>query len=305
MILNYDHSSSRLAELESSAEWNRNFEERDIAELFSRPLEFLPTNAVPKSSPTSNLLFKKTLEQVGEFAQECKIVEPYKPNPVDYTLLNKDGAKEALAERQAEYNAVHLKPFTPLPSRLPLIKQVELCIFSKKAMQNKYVTLSAILALTNMTCVRAEPFFSEISDAAMGIKKGQVCGARVTLVDWQMFNFIDTLVQVVMPRLRDFGGVNPKASGDASLTLNLNEQAMALFPGVESVLEMFPQLFEFQIIFKTTAQTEAELLQLLSSFQIPFLGSAVDDDVKGSDEPVDPWAEFKKKRKPPKKQQRK
>jgi hypothetical protein len=130
MVLNYDHDSpmASLEALERTKEWNRSIPENELEELFSMPLEKLPTKPFSNDTPvTTNLL---TLENStkGDKLQSRK--KRRLPNPIDYTIVRKEDWNKDVGPVQAE-------PYAPLPSRLPLLKKVVLKIWAEEAVKSK------------------------------------------------------------------------------------------------------------------------------------------------------------------------
>ncbi len=105
------------------------------------------------------------------------------------------------------------------------------------------------------------------SIAGFKLREGQLIGTKVTLRGENMYNFMEKLVRVALPRVRDFRGI-PKTSfdGKGNYTLGIKEQL--IFPEIEydSVLK----IRGMDIIFVTTAKTNEEALSLLSAFKMPF-----------------------------------
>ena len=105
------------------------------------------------------------------------------------------------------------------------------------------------------------------SIAGFKLREGQPIGVKVTLRGEEMYNFMEKLIKVVLPRVRDFRGVNPKAfDGFGNYTLGIKEQV--IFP--EIVYDNIVKLRGMDIVFVTTAKTNEEAFELLSGFGMPF-----------------------------------
>lgn len=105
------------------------------------------------------------------------------------------------------------------------------------------------------------------SIAGFKLREGQPIGVKVTLRGEEMYNFMEKLIKVVLPRVRDFRGVNPKAfDGFGNYTLGIKEQV--IFP--EIVYDNIVKLRGMDIVFVTTAKTNEEAYELLSGFGMPF-----------------------------------
>lgn len=92
-------------------------------------------------------------------------------------------------------------------------------------------------------------------------------GVRVTLRDVNMYEFLDRLISVSLPRIRDFRGINPKGfDGRGNYTLGVTEQI--IFPEID--IDKVNKITGMDITFVTTAQTDEEAMQLLKEFGMPF-----------------------------------
>ena len=105
------------------------------------------------------------------------------------------------------------------------------------------------------------------SIAGFKIREGQEIGAKVTLRGEKMYNFMEKLIKISLPRVRDFRGVSNKAfDGKGNYTLGIKEQI--IFPEIE--YDQVLKVRGMDIVFVTTAKTNEEALELLSGFGMPF-----------------------------------
>ena len=105
------------------------------------------------------------------------------------------------------------------------------------------------------------------SIAGFKLREGQPIGVKVTLRGENMYNFMEKLIKVSLPRVRDFRGVSPKAfDGFGNYTLGIKEQL--IFPEIE--FDNIVKLRGMDIVFVTTAKTNEEAFELLSGFGMPF-----------------------------------
>src|SRR5204863_609476 len=99
------------------------------------------------------------------------------------------------------------------------------------------------------------------------LRKGQVIGAKVTLRGDRMYEFLERLIKMALPRIRDFRGISPKAfDGRGNYTLGVADQA--IFPEVE--LDKIKRNIGFDVTIVTTAKTNEEAKSLLSEMGMPF-----------------------------------
>ena len=105
------------------------------------------------------------------------------------------------------------------------------------------------------------------SIAGFKLREGQTIGCKVTLRGENMYVFMEKLIRVALPRVRDFRGINPKAfDGKGNYTLGLKEQI--IFPEIE--YDNILKIRGMDIVFVTTAKTNEEAYALLAGFGMPF-----------------------------------
>ena len=103
--------------------------------------------------------------------------------------------------------------------------------------------------------------------AGFKLRQGQAIGCKVTLRGENMYNFLDKLISITLPRVRDFRGVSPKAfDGRGNYTLGLTEQL--IFSEIE--YDNVVKVRGMDIVFVTTAKTNEEAYDLLAAFGMPF-----------------------------------
>ena len=108
---------------------------------------------------------------------------------------------------------------------------------------------------------------SKKANASFKLREGMPIGVKVTLRKNKMYEFIDRFVNVALPRVRDFRGVNPKSfDGNGNFALGLKEQFV--FPEIE--YDNVDSVRGMDIIFVTSAKSDAEGKELLSGFDFPF-----------------------------------
>ncbi len=105
------------------------------------------------------------------------------------------------------------------------------------------------------------------SIAGFKLREGQSIGTKVTLRGENMYNFMEKLIRIALPRVRDFRGISPKSfDGFGNYTLGIKEQL--IFPEVE--YDNVLKIRGMDIVFVTTAKTNEEALELLKAFGMPF-----------------------------------
>ena len=105
------------------------------------------------------------------------------------------------------------------------------------------------------------------SIAGFKLREGQPIGCKVTLRGENMYNFMDKLIKLALPRVRDFRGISKTAfDGRGNYTLGIKEQL--IFPEID--YDQVVKVMGMDIVFVTTAKTNEEALHLLSAFGLPF-----------------------------------
>lgn len=132
---------------------------------------------------------------------------------------------------------------------------------------DKKVVESAITELTTITGQQAVAARSKKDISNFKLRKGMPVGVRVTLRDNHMYEFLDRLISVALPRIRDFKGINDKGfDGRGNYTLGVSEQI--IFPEIN--IDKINKIQGMDITFVTTATTDVEALELLKQFGLPF-----------------------------------
>lgn len=98
------------------------------------------------------------------------------------------------------------------------------------------------------------------------LRKGMPVGVRVTLRGERMYEFLERLISISLPRVRDFKGINNKFDGQGNYTLGITEQI--IFPEID--IDKITKILGVEITFVTTAKTDEEASSLLKQFGIPF-----------------------------------
>lgn len=133
--------------------------------------------------------------------------------------------------------------------------------------QDKKLVDNAVEELTLITGQRAVKTKAKKSVSNFKLREGMHIGARVTLRQKQMYEFLDRLVSVALPRVRDFRGINDKSfDGRGNYTMGIKEQIV--FPEID--LDKVSNITGMDVTFVTSAKTDAEALALLKALGLPF-----------------------------------
>lgn len=135
-----------------------------------------------------------------------------------------------------------------------------------EATQDKKLIDIAINELTAITGQKAVPTLSRKDISNFKVRKKMPIGVRVTLRRERMYEFLERLIRVALPRIRDFKGIQGKLDGRGNYTLGITEQI--IFPEIN--IDNINKLMGMNITFVTSANTDEEGYALLKAFGLPF-----------------------------------
>lgn len=150
---------------------------------------------------------------------------------------------------------------------VPKLEKIVVNIGCGDATTNSKLLEAAMKDLETITGQKPVATKAKKSIAGFKLREGQAIGCKVTLRDEKMYNFLDKLISITLPRVRDFRGISNKAfDGRGNYTLGLTEQL--IFPEIE--YDDVVKVRGMDIVFVTTAKTNDEALDLLKGFGMPF-----------------------------------
>lgn len=151
--------------------------------------------------------------------------------------------------------------------KVPRLEKIVLNASIKEATQNVKLLETAAEELSLITGQKAQIRRARKSIANFKLREGMPIGARVTLRGARMWEFLDRLIHIALPRVRDFRGVNPKAfDGRGNYSLGVTEQI--IFPEIN--YDRVSKVTGMNIAFVTTAENDVEGRALLRHIGIPF-----------------------------------
>ena len=150
--------------------------------------------------------------------------------------------------------------------QVPVLEKIVINQGLGQAIGDKKILETAIEELTKITGQRAVTTRSKKDISNFKLRKGMPIGARVTLRQNKMHEFLERLVAVALPRIRDFKGINDKFDGQGNYTLGITEQI--IFPEID--IDKINKILGMEITFVTTAKTDEEAYALLKQFGLPF-----------------------------------
>lgn len=150
---------------------------------------------------------------------------------------------------------------------LPRLQKVVVNMGVGKALQEKNRLEQAAEHLTQLTGQKAQVTKAKVAISGFRLREGNPIGCRVTLRGQRMYEFMDRLISIALPRIRDFRGVNPKSfDGHGNYSLGLTEQMV--FPEIDPDKVTHTQGMDITFVISTNSDDESR--ELLREFGMPF-----------------------------------
>lgn len=173
--------------------------------------------------------------------------------------LKKDYSERIVPALQKEFNYSTVM-------QVPKLKKIVINQGLGEATQDKKIIETALTELTAITGQKAVATLSRKDISNFKVRKKMPIGAMVTLRKDKMYEFLERLVRVALPRIRDFKGIESKLDGRGNYTLGITEQI--IFPEIN--IDNISKLMGMNITFVTSANTDEEGFALLKQFGLPF-----------------------------------
>ncbi len=150
--------------------------------------------------------------------------------------------------------------------QVPRLKKIVLNQGVGQAIADKKLLESGVKELTDIAGQKAVLTYSSKDISNFKLRRNMPIGIMVTLREERMYEFLERLISVALPRIRDFKGINPKLDGRGNYTLGITEQI--IFPEID--LDKVTKIMGLQITFVTSANSDEEAFALLKNFGLPF-----------------------------------
>lgn len=150
--------------------------------------------------------------------------------------------------------------------QVPILKKIVINQGLGDAVSDKKIVEVAVKELTAISGQKAVATLSKKDISNFKLRKKMPIGVMVTLRREQMYEFLEKLVRVALPRIRDFKGIDSKLDGRGNYTLGIQEQI--IFPEIN--IDNISKLLGMNITFVTSAKTDEEGYALLKAFGLPF-----------------------------------
>lgn len=153
------------------------------------------------------------------------------------------------------------------PMQVPRVSKIVLNIGVKEAVTDKKILQGVQKILTRIAGQLAVQTVAKKSIAGFKIRKGMPLGVTVTLRGNRMYEFLDRLINLALPTVRDFRGVPSKFDGQGNYNLGVKE--WVVFPGVD--YDSFSKIYGLNVSIETTTKNDHEARALLKGFNMPFV----------------------------------
>ena len=150
--------------------------------------------------------------------------------------------------------------------QVPVLKKITINQGMGQAVADKKLIEVAQQELTLITGQKALLTYSRKDISNFKLRKGMPIGVKVTLRGARMYEFLERLIAVSLPRIRDFKGINQKLDGRGNYTLGIKEQI--IFPEID--IDKITKVLGMEITFTTSTEKDEEALALLREFGLPF-----------------------------------
>ena len=151
--------------------------------------------------------------------------------------------------------------------QVPRISKITVNMGVGEAVADKKMMDAAVADLTKITGQKPLITKSRKAIASFKLRAGLAVGAKVTLRGRRMYEFLDRLINIALPRVRDFRGLNPKSfDGRGNYTLGIKEHI--IFPEID--YDKTAEIWGMDVVVCTTAETDDEARALLAAFNFPF-----------------------------------
>jgi large subunit ribosomal protein L5 len=150
--------------------------------------------------------------------------------------------------------------------QVPVLEKIVINEGLGMAVADKKIIETAIAELTAITGQKAVQTLSKKDIAQFKVRKQMPIGVRVTLRHQMMYEFLERLIRVALPRIRDFNGIDSKFDGRGNYTLGITEQIILPEINIDSI----QHILGMNITFVTSAKTDEEGFALLKEFGLPF-----------------------------------
>ncbi len=215
----------------------------------------------PREAAKAEALAAKAARKAAADKKAAAAAKPRTPKPADYVPRMKQRyTKEIRAKLKEEFSYTN-------EMQIPRLEKIVINMGVGEATADSKKLTSAIEALTAIAGQKPVATKAKKSIAQFKLREGMSVGAKVTLRKDQMYEFLDRLVTIALPRVKDFRGLNGKSfDGRGNYAMGIKEHIV--FPEIN--YDQIDQIWGMDIVVCTTARSDAEAKALLKEFDFPF-----------------------------------
>jgi len=203
---------------------------------------------------------RKEAARERQAAPAAGAVEAPVASPAEMPRLQKRYLEEVREKLRAEFNYKN-------PMQVPRLEKIVINMGVGEATADQKTLDSAVAELTAISGQKPVKTLAKKAIAGFKIRKGLPIGCKVTLRKARMYEFMDRLITIALPRVRDFRGIQGKGfDGRGNFAMGMKEQIV--FPEIN--YDRVDAVRGMDIVFVTTARTDAEAKALLKAFDLPF-----------------------------------
>ena len=203
---------------------------------------------------------RKEAARERQAAPAAGAVEAPVASPAEMPRLQKRYLEEVRGKLRAEFNYKN-------PMQVPRLEKIVINMGVGEATADQKTLDSAVAELTAISGQKPVKTLAKKAIAGFKIRKGLPIGCKVTLRKARMYEFMDRLITIALPRVRDFRGIQGKGfDGRGNFAMGMKEQIV--FPEIN--YDRVDAVRGMDIVFVTTARTDAEAKALLKAFDLPF-----------------------------------
>lgn len=154
---------------------------------------------------------------------------------------------------------------------VPELESITVHSYNKNALEESWLNISTRLQLAQITNVKPKQLYAKSNILPWKLREGKPCGAKVELTGLDMSQFVSTLTELVLPRIRAFRGIKMSlGDSNGNVSFGLDSEDLKYFPEIENFQDLFPNLNGIHVTFKTSARTDEQARTLLSLMGFPF-----------------------------------
>ncbi|SCU95539.1 LANO_0E10660g1_1 [Lachancea nothofagi CBS 11611] len=176
--------------------------------------------------------------------------------------------------RKPKGSEVQLPDMKPIKwHNIPELESIVVNCYVKESKENQLLPVSAALQLQQLTGCKPQAVYAKTDVPSWKVRRGTHMGAKVEIRGRPMAQFLSTLTEIVLPRIREYKGISNKSGNRfGGLSFGLTSEDVKFFPEIESNQDLWPKTFGMHININSSAQNDIQARTLVSGFGFPFNG---------------------------------